>query len=58
MSVSDKLFFSRISFSVIAAIVLLLGYAIYVTYSNEIQEELVRFFGDSFGHIKGELANL
>lgn len=58
MSASDKLFASRLSFSVITTIVLLVGYAIYITYSNEIQDEVVRILDNSFGHLKGELANL
>ncbi len=58
MSVSDKLFISRLSLSVLGTVILLISYAIYVTYSNEIQDEVARVFSDSFGHLKGELANL
>lgn len=58
MSVPDKLFVSRLSLSVLGTVILLIGYAIYVAYSNEIQDEVARFLSDSFGHLKGELANL
>lgn len=58
MSVPDKLFVSRLSLSVLGTVILLIGYAIYVAYSNEIQDEVVRVLNDSFGHLKGELANL
>ena len=58
MSVSDKLFVSRLSFIVLATVILLIGYAIYDTYANEIQDEVARILHTSFGHLKGQLANL
>lgn len=58
MSVSEKLFTSRLLFSVLLVVVLFVSYAIYVAYSNEIQDEVVRVLNDSFGHLDGELAQL
>jgi len=58
MSASDKLFASRLSFGTILTIVLLLSYAIFTAYSNEIQNELTRVLVDSFGHLEGEIAKL
>lgn len=58
MSVSDKLYASRLSLIVLVTVISLIGYAIYVTYFNEIQDEVARILIKSFGHIKGELANL
>ena len=56
MSVSDKLFFSRLSLVVLTVVVLCIGYAIFATYSNEINGEAARVLNNSFGHLKGELA--
>lgn len=58
MSTSDKLFASRISVSMIAIVILLIGYVIFSVYYNEINDEVARRLNDSFGHLKGELANL
>lgn len=58
MSPSDKLFASRLSVSTIAIVVLLVSYVIFSIYSNEINDEIARRLNDSFGHLKGELANL
>lgn len=37
---------------------LLITYAVYDTYSNEIQDEITKVLVDSFGHLEGELAKL
>lgn len=58
MTVSDKLYISRLSVGVFTVVALSIGYAIFTVYSNEINEEVAKALNDSFGHLKGELANL
>jgi len=58
MSSSDKLFISRVYLGVITVVSLLITYAVYDTYSNEIQDEITKVLVDSFGHLEGELAKL
>lgn len=58
MSLAEKLFASRLIICVSILVILLVSYALFVAYSNEIQDEVVRVLNDSFGHLDGELAKL